>query len=88
MNLFELKRQEWLQLNPLRPLPGFQTLVRELQLNRQEILESLPLLADCPGENQLSQAQGAAQVLKQLLLALETPPPEDVAEETVETKSR
>jgi hypothetical protein len=36
----------------------------------------------------MSQAQGAAQVLKQLLLVLETPPLEDVVEESVETKPR
>ena len=86
--LYEMPHQEWQQLQPLRPLPGFQMLVRELQLNYQELLESLPLLRDSPRGNQMSQAQGAAQVLKQLLLVLETPPPEDVVEENVDTKPR
>ena len=83
--LYEMPHQEWQQLQPLRPLPGFQMLMQSLRSYRQEVLESLPLL-ESP---ELAKSQGMVQFLNQFLLVLDTEPPkEDVVEESVETKPR
>ena len=69
--IFEMSREEWKQVEPLKSSPGFLVLVDCLKRYQANLNNSLLISEGVP----LARCQGEAQLLKMLFESLENEPP-------------